>query len=111
VVVLGYERMHADTLAEVTPTLEFLGLPLDTAVLEEAVEAALFERMRDLELQEGIPGHDYDRQDASALRTRRGRVGSFTEHLSEDEAERVREQLDRSLSEEAAAVLRAVVPR
>lgn len=80
--ILQYERLSAAPEAATDEVLGFLGIERDKALIARAVEAAKFGNMRKLEVERGIPGHDYDRSDTQALRTRRGRVGGFEKELS-----------------------------
>jgi Sulfotransferase domain len=80
--VVSYERLKADPYKESAAVLDFLGVPVDRSLLEAAIAAGDFDRMRSLEVEEGIPGHVYDRNDGEALRMRKGKVGGYVEYLS-----------------------------
>lgn len=80
--ILHYERLSEAPDVATIEALRFLGIPLDKALVGRAVEAASFSNMRKLEIERGIPGHEYDRSDPQALRTRRGAVGGFDEALT-----------------------------
>lgn len=96
-VVLSYEELTRDTVGASARIIEFLGYaPADTA-LKKAVAAARFEAMRELELQGGLPAHDYDRDDAESLRMRRGKVGGFEDYLSNAQIERIQESCEKEL--------------
>jgi alcohol sulfotransferase len=81
--LLSYEKLSADPASESARVLGFLGVPVDPALLDQAIAAASFDRMRALELKDGIPAHSYDRTDPQSLRMRKGKVGSFTDLLTE----------------------------
>ena len=81
--VVTYESLTADTEGGVRDILSFLGREVDEAKLGLAVEAARFDAMRAREQKEGLPAHDYDRDDAESLRMRRGKVQGFGDYLSE----------------------------
>jgi hypothetical protein len=83
--IVSYERLRASPLEETGRVLAFLGQPVDRERLVRAIAAAEIDRMRDLEVQNGIPGHIYDRSDPQALRARRGIVGGYREELSPDD--------------------------
>lgn len=87
--LVSYERMQADPHGTVASILAFLGVEVDETALDRAVAAAQFDRMRDKEQAQGIPGHDYDRSDALSLRMRSGRAGGFSDWLTDDQADRV----------------------
>lgn len=106
--VTSYEALTADAAAEVTRMLEFIGFIPDPALLAAAIEAADFDRMREMEINDGIPGHSYDRSDAEALRARKGKVGGYADYLSVDEADRVMELCRAAFSPETKQVFRDV---
>ncbi|MDK1493758.1 sulfotransferase domain-containing protein [Sinorhizobium sp. 7-81] len=81
--VLSYEALSADTERQVEAALEFLGCPIDRKALRAAVEAGRFEAMQARERAEGIPAHDYDRNDVESLRMRRGKAGGFRDYLDD----------------------------
>lgn len=81
--ITRYERLRTCPQTETRRILTFLGQDVDPDRLTRAIAAAEIDRMRQLEVQHGIPGHDYDRSDPQALRIRRGIVGGFQSELSE----------------------------
>jgi alcohol sulfotransferase len=87
--VVSYERLSADAHGEVAAILRFIGVPVDAGHLDAAITAGQFDRMRKLEVADGIPGHLYDRSDGEALRMRKGVVGGYTDYLSDGEVERI----------------------
>ncbi|GMN04234.1 sulfotransferase domain-containing protein [Erythrobacter sp. MTPC3] len=104
--ILSYEDMSTDTHAAVRRTLEFLGVAVDEAVLDEAVRKAQFDKMRKKEKQTGIPGHDYNREDADASRVRRGKVAGYTDYLGPEDDARVQELFAQHLTDAATALYR-----
>ncbi len=83
--VLSYERLSADTAGQTEAVLGFLGCPIDRTALQAAVEAGRFEAMQDRERAEGIPAHQYDRNDVESLRMRRGKAGGFRDYLDDSQ--------------------------
>ena len=87
--VTSYERLHADTAAELGRIVAFItGAAMSEARLVEAVAAGSFERMRALEASgEGArlygpalaPG---DPHDPDTYKTREGRIGAWRIHFS-----------------------------
>lgn len=104
--VISYEDMSADAHAVVRQTLEFLGVPVNEAVLDEAVRKAQFDKMRKKEKQTGIPGHEYNREDADASRVRRGKVAGYTDYLGPEEDARVQALFAQHLTDAATALYR-----
>ena len=82
--VVTYERLSAAPEVETARVLRFLGQEPDADCVRRAVAAANIEAMRALEVESGIPGHDYDRTDPEALRMRRGAAGGYRDYLSKD---------------------------
>ncbi|MEP7350091.1 MAG: sulfotransferase domain-containing protein [Sphingorhabdus sp.] len=103
--IISYEDMSADAAAQIRRILEFMGQPVDEAALDAAIEASRFDRMRRDEQKNGIPGHEYDRDDSESLRVRKGKVGGFDEYLGADDVERLMELCRTGLSPEARALI------
>lgn len=82
-VIVSYERLSASPADEIGYVLAFLRQAVDPERLARAVAAASIDRMRELEVRNGIPGHHYDRNDPQALRARRGIVGGYRDELSQ----------------------------
>lgn len=104
--ILSYEGLQADPIAQTSATLRFLGCAVDDAAVVKAVDASRFDAMRELELVEGLPDHDYDRSEAESLRMRRGKAGGFVDYLNADQIAYVDSELKRRLSGEAKAIIR-----
>lgn len=104
-VILSYERMSQDPAREIGRLLQFLGLPVDEALLEEVVAASRFDAMRKLEQKDGIPGHDYDRSDEQSLRMRSGKVGGFADHLDSTDQAYIVDQCHQRLTPQAHSLL------
>ena len=90
-------------------TLTFLGVPVDGGLVRRAVAASRFEAMRALELEEGIPAHDYDRSDGESLRMRRGKVGGFADYLRQDDIVWLRAECAARLSSAAQRLVVATL--
>jgi Sulfotransferase domain len=104
--VISYEEMSSNSEATVRRILEFLGQPVDEAALAEAVEKARFSKMQKTEKKTGIPGHDYDRSDEDSLRVRKGKVGGYSDTLSDAEADRIVAICRDTMVPEAKALMR-----
>lgn len=100
--LMTYEDMHEDTVAELRRLVEFLGLEdIEDGTLERAVDFCRFDNMRRLELsneyQTGALSAR-DPNDESTYKTREGRIGSYRDKLQAREIEyidrRIHEQLD-----------------
>ena len=83
--IVTYERLTVEPEVVAAETLTFLGVPVDGALVRGAVVASSFEAMRALELDAGIPAHDYDRSDGESLRMRRGKAGGFADYMRQDD--------------------------
>jgi alcohol sulfotransferase len=95
--VLSYEELTRDTMGESARIIQFLGYAPVEMPLSMAVAASRFEAMRELEIEGGLPAHDYDRNDAESLRMRRGKVGGFEDYLSAAQQDRIQESCEREL--------------
>ena len=87
--IIRYEEMHSDTLAVLRSIFDFAGVKdISNKSLSAAIEFGLFDNMRELETS-GILGSDrlrpIDPNDESSYKTRKGEVGGFVEHFSEDD--------------------------
>lgn len=101
---ISYEELSEDTHGVVRNILNFLGIAVDEQVLDDAVRKAQFDKMRKKEQQTGIPGHEYNREDADASRVRRGKVAGYTDYLGPAEDARVQELFAAHLKPEAKAL-------
>jgi alcohol sulfotransferase len=104
--VLSYERLTAEPEAATAEVLRFLGCVVNEDAVRDAVAASRFEAMRDHELEEGIPSHDYDRSDSESLRMRRGQVGGFSDYLSPVDVRFIDEACSSGLSHAAKNMVR-----
>ena len=103
--VVTYEQMtdHGEeTLAQV---VTYLGLPLRADAVRNAVEASSFRAMAESEAARPVRGRRYDYGDRDARRVRKGEVGGWREHLTDDDGERVLRRLDRALTPDARELL------
>lgn len=100
--LIRYEDLHRNPRGELLRVLSFCGLPeVSDATLDRAVDAASFDRMRDLEAGGGVASgrlQPADRNDPESFKTRRGQVGGFREYLSADQASWVEGRMRRELS-------------
>jgi hypothetical protein len=103
--VIAYERLSAAPVEETIATLRFLNLPVDRELVECAVEAAGFERLRRMEQMQGVPGRAYDRSNADASRMRRGKVGGFRDYLDAESIAWIDDYCARQLNQNARRLL------
>jgi alcohol sulfotransferase len=80
--VVSYEMLASDPQGTLEDVLTFLGVRIDEQALRQAIEASSFSAMREREMAEGIPAHDYDMSDDESLRMRRGKTGGYVDYLS-----------------------------
>ena len=96
VLVVRYEDLHADAHDELRRVLEFVGLAVDTAVIDEAIRYGSFENMRRLEETDQLRSwrlRPVRRGDFDTYKTRKGRVGSYLEELSPADIRRLHEAM------------------
>lgn len=87
--LLRYEELHQDPAKVLISVLQFMELEqIDTGLVDTAVAYASFNNMKKMEssgqfkddkMQPGTP------QDADSFKVRQGKIGGFTEHLSEED--------------------------
>ncbi len=96
--VVAYEDLHRDPTAALGSALDFFGVSPSREVLTDAVAFGRFENMRRLEV-EGALGPDTGRlaardvNDSESLKTRRGVIGGYREHLVRADLEYVEERI------------------
>lgn len=85
---LSYEALHADTSAELADVLRYAGadqIPAD--VIQSAVAYGSFDNMRQMEaggtFKSGML-RPADASDTTTYKTRSGKVGGYTEHLTDE---------------------------
>lgn len=103
--ILSYEKLQADPAGLTAEVIRFLGRDVDERAIAEATAASQFEAMRDLEMAEGLPDHDYDRGDAESLRMRRGKAGGYVDYLSAEQTGYIESTLAHRLSPEAKSIV------
>ena len=104
--VVRYEDLRADTKTELRRILEFFGQHPSDAELEDAVTFASIDNMRRMEVENARksgaqrsmkPGNA---DDPSSYKVRRGKVGGWTDYVTEEQAG----ALDRALADTLAPV-------
>lgn len=97
-----YEDLHDNPHGELHRILEFLGIANVTdAVLDEAVNYASFDKMRQMEEAEIATSYSLratDKSDPESYKTRKGTVGGFVEYLSEEEIQVIDRKINETLS-------------
>jgi hypothetical protein len=95
--LVRYEDMKRDPAGELRKVLDFLGLQLIAGTtIQEAIRYASFENMRKMEsegnFQSGVlnPAH---RSDEDSYKTRKGKVGGYTDYLTEEQIQRLTKKM------------------
>lgn len=109
--LVSYEELTKTPDLMIANILRFLGYDASYAHIGLAVAAGQIDKMRALEIREGIPGHDYDRNDPEALRARRGVVGGFADYLDADTLVWIADTLAERLSPYAKWLVGLTDPR
>lgn len=98
--VVRYEDLRANTVAELKRVLEFVGLAdITTETVARAVEYASFDNMRKMEMDDSLGSERLragDKNDPNTFKTRKGIVGDFVNHMSEADVEYVNDAMRRS---------------
>ena len=87
--IVRYEEMHSEPVAVLRGIFDFAGVKdISTENITAAIEFGRFDNMRELEKSDAL-GSDrlrpVDSNDESTYKTRKGEVGGFVEHFSEDD--------------------------
>lgn len=101
--LVKYEDLHKDAEAELERVLNFLGLKnISSEHISQAVEYAKFENMRKMEKKKKFdtkkkilkPG---DKKDENSFKTRKGKIGDYKNHLSEQQQEEIDRKMEAML--------------
>jgi len=95
--LVRYEDLHTQPVAELERIFAFMELPaFSPAAIQEAIQFATFNNMRKLEQNKTLgsvrlqPG---DPNDLSSYKTRKGKVGDFVNHFSEEDIAYMNERM------------------
>ncbi len=100
--LVRYEDMQVNTPKEIRRVVDFLGLgEISDDLIQEAVEFARFDNMRDMEARDAF--HSFvlraaDRNDPESYKVRAGKVGGFVDHLSARDIEYLNEKMSTQLA-------------
>jgi Sulfotransferase domain len=106
--ITSYERLAADTEGVAQAVLELFEVSVDARALGAAIERSRFDRMRALEIANGLPGQRHDRGETEGLRVRKGKIGGFRDYLDADDVAFVDQACRTGLSAGAQRLLAAV---
>jgi hypothetical protein len=103
--LVRYEDLRADPVAELARIARFVGAPADEAVLREAVEYASLENMRKLEERRvfwlaGGRMTPRDRSNPDSYKVRRAKVGGYRDYFDDEQVARI----DQLVAEKLAPV-------
>jgi len=98
-----YEDIHQNPHGELRRIIEFLGIAnIKYEVLDEAVNYASFDNMRQMETAEMANSYSLkatDKNDPESYKTRKGTVGGFVEYLSSEEIQAINCKINQSLAD------------
>jgi Sulfotransferase domain len=100
--VIRYEDMKADPERTLTGLLQFLGHAPDREIVHNAVEAASFDRMKNMERDNA-----FDRSwlkagnvnDEESFKVRRGKIGGYADYLDKEDIEKLNRLIETRLSQ------------
>jgi len=99
--LVRYEDIKANPAVQLRRTLEFIGIgSIPEVVIDEAIEFASFESMRQMETQGAIqhgmlkPG---DKNATESFKTRKGKIRGFVDYLDDDEIEILNQKIQNKL--------------
>ena len=99
--LIRYEDMRADPGAVLARLLEFTGHDPDRDMVQRAVEASSFERMKKMERN-----NEFDRSwlkagdstDEESFKVRRGKIGGYADYLEDTDIERLNRLIRETLA-------------
>ena len=101
-ILVRYEDIHLNPQEELRRVLDFIGLRnVSNDVINETVEFASFENMRNMEVEDTFssgrlrPG---DPNDEKSFKTRDGKVGGYVNYLTKDEISNLSHKVNTKLS-------------
>lgn len=105
--LVRYEDMRRDTVSEVSLLLAFLGIQKSENVLDDAIQHASFDRMKELEKSGKKVSYHFglnifgpgDKSNPNAFHVRKGKVGGYSEYLNEQQMTRYLNRLKNELPE------------
>jgi alcohol sulfotransferase len=105
ILVVSYEDMRRAPQVEMTRILSFVGETPDSAQVKDAVEYAKFENMRKMEEKQTYRTNSkqlFARNDSNpdSLKTRRAKIGGFTDYLTPEQIDTINAVIDDQLSPE-----------
>lgn len=100
-ILVKYEDLHKDAGAELKKVLNFIGLDnVSSKHISQAVEYAKFENMRKMEKKGKFKTpilQAVDKDDKSSYKTRKGEVGDYKNHLTEQQRKRIDQKIEKML--------------
>ena len=102
--VVRYEDLRADTAKELRRILEFFGEHPTDAELDDAATFASIDNMRRMEVENAKKANAHrsmkpgDADDPSSYKVRRGKVGGWTDYVTEEQADAIDRYVAQNLS-------------
>jgi hypothetical protein len=99
--LVRYEDLHENPHRELKKVLDFLGVQYREEVINEAVNYSSFDKMRKMEKKGKVDSKlkPTDPNDEESYKTRKGKVGGFSEYLNEEEIAYINRLMNESLSD------------
>ena len=99
--LVRYEDLHREPQAQLRRIMDFLGLnQVDDQVIQEAVDFAAFDKMRQMEKEDRFKSTSLKPGDAGnpeSFKTRKGKIGGYVEYLSPEEIDFLNSRIDQVL--------------
>lgn len=105
---LTYEMMHENIFSVMEDVLKYLNVEINQEILAKSISLSSFEKMREDELEHGLPGYKGDGNNSDSLRTREGKVDNYDKYLSQDDVDYVKEYCETNLNSFAKELLKKV---
>ena len=101
--LVRYEDLQKDTVTELQRVVDFLGIPVSSELLEQAVAYGSFDNMRKMEASGAVNDRrmkPIDTANVDSFKTRKGKVGSYKEEMSVEDIEYVTRLMEEKLNKE-----------
>lgn len=103
--LLTYEMIHSDTSKVLELVITFLGITLQKDLIQQSVEASVFDKMKLIEETKGLAGHEQAQENKEGRRVREGKRGNYRKYLSEEDIKYIYERCEIILTNDAKTLL------
>jgi Fe-S cluster assembly iron-binding protein IscA len=106
--LITYEMMYENITNIIKLSLEFLNIPIDNTIVNEAIELSTFEKMKESEQKNGIAGSIQKEYDTNSARVREGKINNYRQYLNEEDITYIKKNCVIYLSENSKNILNSM---